>query len=148
MKLKDFLFRQLMIFFVLTTLITIAITILGSIFDPDAVLRYDALASPLFFAALSVLPGMIMYSKRELSVREVVFRKILQLLLIEAEVLTTAFLSPFIHTERPGTVAALVFSVIAIFAASHFFSYLSDLHTADQLTDMLTAFQKQNNGQK
>lgn len=144
MKLKEFLFRQLMSFFVLTTLITIAILILGSIFDPDAELKYDAMASPLIFAALSVLPGMVMYSRRELSVGQVIFRKIIQLLLIEAEVLAIGFSSPLIHTEQAGTVAALVCSVIVIFAAAHFFSYLSELHTAKQLTSMLTSFQSQN----
>lgn len=144
MKLKDFLFRQLMIFFVLTTLITVAILILGTILDPDAELKYDAMASPLIFAALGVLPGMIMYSRRELSVRQVIFRKIMQLLLIEAEVLTVAFSSSLIHTEQIGTVAALACSVIVIFTAAHFFSYLSELHTAKQLTAMLTSFQNQN----
>lgn len=144
MKLKDFLFRQLMLFFILTTLITVAIMILGLVFDPDAELKYDAMASPLVFAALGVLPGMIMYSPRELTIKQVIFRKIIQLLLIEAEVLTVAFSSPLIHTEQIGTVAALAFSVIIIFAAANFFSYLTDLHTAKQLTSMLTSFQKQN----
>ena len=144
MKLKEFLFRQLMSFFVLTTLITAAILILGTILDPDAELKYDAMASPLIFAALGVLPGIVMYSRRELSVRQVLFRKMMQLLLIEAEVLTAAFCSPFIHTEQAGTVAALAFSVVVIFAAANFFSYLSELHTAKQLTVMLTSFQNQN----
>lgn len=144
MKLKDFLFRQLMLFFVLTTLITAAIMILGALFDPDAELKYDLLASPFVFAALGVLPGIVMYSRRELPVGQVIFRKIIQLLLIEAEVLTVAFCSPSIHTEKAGTVAALAFSVIVIFVAANFFSYLTELHTANQLTDMLASFQKRN----
>lgn len=144
MKLKDFLYRQLMLFFILTTLITAAIIILGNIFDPGAQLEYNAMASPIIFAALCVLPGLVMYSRRELSVGQVIFRKIIQLVLIEAEVLTVAFCSSSIPTEKAGTVAALAFSVIAIFAAANFFSYLTDLHTANQLTSMLTSFQKQN----
>ena len=141
MKLKDFLFRQLMIFFILTTLITAAILILGILFDPDAELKYDSMASPFIFAALSVIPGLVMYSRRELSVVQVMIRRIIQLILIEAEVLTVAFCSPSIPTEQAGIVAALAFSVVVIFAAVNFFSYLTDLHTANQLTDMLTSFQ-------
>lgn len=144
MKLKDFLFRQLMIFFILTTLITAAIMILGSILEPDTELKYDVLASPFIFAALSVLPGIVMYSKRELSVGQVILRRIIQLILIEAEVLTVAFCSPSIHTEQVEVVVGLALSVIVIFVTTNFFSYLADLHTANQLTSMLTSFQKQN----
>lgn len=86
-----------------------------------------------------------MYSRRELSVGQVIIRRMIQLILIEAEVLTVAFCSPLIHTEQAGTVVALAFSVIVIFAAANFFSYLTDLHTANQLTDLLTSFQNQKN---
>lgn len=142
MKLKDFLLRQLTQFFVLTTFITAAILILGMLLDPDAKLEYSAMASPFLFAALGILPGTIMYSKRELSVRAVICRKVIQLILIEAEVLTVAYISPTIQTGKSGTVIALALSVLIIFAAANVISYLTDLHAAKELTQELNAFQK------
>ena len=49
MNLKQFLIRKLMLFFALSTLITVAVYILGVLFDPEARFGYDGFLSPLIY---------------------------------------------------------------------------------------------------
>ena len=74
MSLPQFLIKKLSLFFMLSTLITVAVSLIGSHFDSEAGLSYHALLSPLFYAACCVLPSFVTYSGRELKPREWVLR--------------------------------------------------------------------------
>lgn len=142
MSIKEILYKSLMTYFILVTCITAAIMILGLNFDPDAVLGYDAYASPLIFAALGVVPNFIMYSSKELSRRQVLIRKGIQLVLIEAEVIAVGIISPMIHTEKAEVAAGLIFSVFVIFVIVNGIIILNDYFSAKKLTKELMLFQK------
>lgn len=142
MHIKQRLLRILMTYFVLVTCITVAMLILGMAFDPTARFGYDAFFSPLFFAALGILPSMVMYSDKELSDRQIWVRKGIQIILIEAEVMTTAVLSPAIHTEDPRITAGLLVSVLVIYVITDVIRTLNDHLSAKKMTQDLIRFQK------
>ena len=142
MELKRFLVNKLILFFALSTLITVAVSLIGSAFDPDAGLGYDALLSPIRYAALCMLPTLVTYSRRELSPGQMLLRKALMLVLIEAAVLYIAFTSPAIDTGSAAAVLAIAGSVLVIFAAAQFFLWLKDSTEAKKMNRELAKFQE------
>ena len=142
MSLKEFLVKKLTLFFALTTLITVAVYLLGSVFDADARFGYSAFLSPLFYAGCCVLPSLVTWSKRELKPRALILRKLLQLLLTEAVMLSLAFRSPVIDTSRPSVVLGIAGSVLVIFLLVFLFSWLANSSDARRTNAELQAFQR------
>ncbi|MCM1055319.1 MAG: hypothetical protein NC394_07340 [Bacteroides sp.] len=142
MSLKEILYRSLTIYFILVTCITAVITILGSAFDPDAKFGYSAFVSPFIFAALGVIPNLLMYSSKELSDKQIILRKIIQFAVIEAEVVGVCIISPIIHTEKAEVIIGVIISVPVIFILVNFISIMNNYFSAKQLTKELMQFQK------
>ncbi|MBO4365803.1 MAG: hypothetical protein J5804_05875 [Eggerthellaceae bacterium] len=141
MSIREIAIRICGIYFALVTLITVAIMVMGLAFDPNAQFGYDAFASPLLLAAVSIPPTAIMYSRHELSIREVLVRKVIQLVLIEALVLSIAFTSPSMPTNNAGLVAILACVIAVIFVLANAFAWAADSATARKLEQDLVRFQ-------
>lgn len=135
---KEYIKEHLSSFFIITTLINIAMYILGIIFRPDQQFGYEAFIYPPLNAALCCIPGLIMYSKKELSIKQMLIRKILQLFMIILIMLILTMGADF----EPGTAAGLTISVIVIFIAVHLIQWYLDIKTAARMTEALKAFQK------
>lgn len=129
-------------YFILVTLITAAMLILGLCFDPYARFGYEAFASPLIYGACGVLPNAVMYSKRELSVKEFLVRKAIQLVLIELLVLAAAFGGTDIPAERPNVVLVMGISIFFIFLIVHVIDWIWSCISARQITEELMSFQQ------
>lgn len=142
MAFKQFMLRILLLFFTLTTLITFAIYILGSLFAPDAQFGYDSLLSPMFYAACCMVPSLVMWSRKELSPRGMILRKILQFLLTEAVMLGLAFAIPVFDTSRPAVVLGIAGSVLVIFVLVFLFSWAVNSAQAKHANEELLAFQR------
>lgn len=142
MNLKDFIIKKLMLFFTLSTLIAIAVFALGSALDPEASLGYDALLSPIEYAALCVLPTLVTYSRRELTAKELLPRMALEFLLTEAVMLTIAYTSPAIDTSRVEVVALIALSVLIIYVLARLLGHIKSSVEAKSLNADLIRFQK------
>ena len=132
----------------LTTLITLAVYILGSRFDGDARFGYDAFLTPLIYAGCCVLPSLVTYSKRELKPREWLAREALQFLLTEAVVLVLAIRSRAIDTSRPGVVLGVAGSVLVIYLLVFLLSWLVNSSEARKANRELLEFQRLHGGDK
>ena len=66
----------------LSTLITIAVSLIGSSFDGTASLDYGSLLVPVKYAGLCLLPTFVTWSGHELSLQELIVRKALMLVLL------------------------------------------------------------------
>ena len=146
MSLKQFLVKKLNLFFMLTALITVAVWLLGSLFDGEARFGYDAFLSPLLYAGCCVLPSLVTFSKRELKPREWILREALQFLLTEAVMLFLAFRSPAIDTSRPAVVLAIAGSVLVIYLLVFFLLWLTNSLEAKKVNDELQRFQQLRGG--
>ena len=69
-------------FFVSVTLINVVMLILGKILGPNQTFGYEVFMYPLIYGFIGAIPGIVIYGKKELSVSQVIIRKIMQLLLI------------------------------------------------------------------
>ena len=146
MSLKQFLVKKLNLFFMLTALITVAVWLLGSLFDGEARFGYDAFLSPLLYAGCCVLPSLVTFSKRELKPREWILREALQFLLTEAVMLFLAFRSPAIDTSQPAVVLAIAGSVLVIYLLVFFLLWLTNSLEAKKVNDELQRFQQLRGG--
>lgn len=142
MSIKEILYRSLMIYFILVACITAGIAILGSVLDPDARFGYSGFASPFIFAALGVIPNLLMYSSKELSDKQIILRKIIQLAVIEAEVMGACILSPMIRTEKAEVIIGVIVCVLVIFLLVNFIVIMNNFFFAKHLTKELMRFQK------
>ena len=142
MSFKHFFIHKLSLFFMLTTLITVAVCVIGSAFDANARFGYDAMLTPVRYAACCVIPTFVTYSKRELKPRELMARMVLELILIEAVMLGLAFASPAIDTSKSSVVLVIAGSVLVIYILARFFSWLPDAAEAKKLSTELLSFQQ------
>ena len=143
MEFKRFLINKLILFFMLSTLITVAVALLGTAFDSQARLGYDSLLAPVKYAGLCLLPTLVTWSRHELSVKQLLLRKVLMLVLLETVILLIGYTSPVIDTDRLEVVLALAGSVLLIFVLANLFQWLRASAEAKELNRELARFQNQ-----
>ena len=142
MEFKRFLVNKLILFFILSTLITIAVSLIGSAFDGNAMLGYGSLLIPLKYAAICLVPTLATYSRHELPAQQMLARKALTLVLLEAVMMYIAFTSPVIDTGNQQVVLTLGGSVLVIFVLANLLLWLKDSAEAVVLNRDLAQFQK------
>ena len=142
---REHIKNNLMSFFIIVTLVNIAIFICGIVLAPDEKLGYTAFIVPVIDGLLGVVPGLVMYSKRELTVRQMIVRDIVQLLSIELIILVFTFGFSGFSNVDVSKFLAIVLSVAFVYVGVVVIMYLLDFRTAKKMTDDLKAFQKSNN---
>ena len=146
-KWKELCIRTLRLYTLLVTLITVLMIILGNLLDRDRVFGYDAFFSPLLYALIGTVATVITRSDREPSVRSLIIRKAVSLLLVEGAIILIALNSDTIPTEKGWVVPVLALGILAVFVLSHLILYLIDKKEAGKLNADLSRFQeKQMNG--
>ena len=131
-------------YFIAVTLINIAVFVTGTLFRPEQRFGYEAFLSPLLLGALTVIPTMIMYSGKELTVRQLLFRKMIQLLLDIAVVNVVIFSGEEMNSDTVSTAVGVSASIVIVFAAVHVIEWFLEKRTANELTIQLAEFQKRN----
>ena len=139
---KGLLIRALRLYTLLVTLITILMIVLGSLLDRDRVFGYEAFLSPLLYALIGTAATLITRSDKELSVRSLIIRKIISLLLIEGTIVLIALNSDTIPTEQAWVVPALAAGILAVYLLANAVMYVSDKREAERLTEDLARYQK------
>lgn len=112
---KEFVMDCLRSFFAAVTLINVAICVLGLIMAPEETVGYDAFMVPLIYGLLGTLPNIVMYSKRELKVRELIIRKVIQLILVEVLVLFAAVCGVDDLSGRIPSLLGMAVSILVIY---------------------------------
>lgn len=142
MSIRAFLKRCMQRFFIITTCATVVIGILGLCLHPADRLGYDAFFSPLIFGALSLIPSFVTYSRKELSLRQTVVRKVIYILLLEGLLIGVQFWAGILH--GPGDVAVLALAVLLVYFAVNWLSWLLDRKEAEAINTTLKAYQGRN----
>jgi hypothetical protein len=141
-ELKRYLINKLILFFILSTLITVAVAVIGSAFDSEARFGYAAMLLPIRYALLCLLPTFVTWSRRELSPKAMLLRKALMLVLIEGVMLVIAFTSPEIDSDSVQVLLTIAGSVFIIFVLVHLFLWLKDSAEAKKMNRDLGQFQR------
>ena len=141
-KRKELLIQSLRLYTLLVTLITVAMIILGNLLDRDRVFGYDALFSPLLYALIGTAAAMVTRSGKELSVRNLIIRKIISLLLIEGAIVVIALNAKTIPTDQSWVLPGLILGVFVVFVLTHIILYLADQKEAKKLSADLVRYQE------
>lgn len=128
----------------IVTLITVVMLVIGQAVMPEQTFGYSAFAAPLVYALVGTVPNLVLYSKRELTVKELLVRKVLQLLLIEAGVLFVAFYGANEMWKETRVVVIFVVSVFGVYVVGTLIAWIGDLISAKSLTKELKEFQRIN----
>ena len=138
---REHLRTQLVSFFISVTLINVAMLILGSILQPDQKFGYEAFAYPIIYGVIGSLPGLVMFSRKELTVKQTIIREIIQMFLIVALIIAFMFGRFKVDRETIPQVIGVAVSVMIVYVLVIFFGWLIDLRTANKMTEDLKRFQ-------
>lgn len=139
MSFKAFLKRCLMEYFIITTCVTVAIAVLGLSLDPTAKLGYEAYFSPLIFGLVSLVPSLITYSRKELSFRQALVRKVLHVIVLEAMLIAFGFWAGVLHGATDASFFGV--TVFLVYLAVNFISWQIDKKDASDINKTLKLLQ-------
>lgn len=144
MKNKGGFTRIIMAFFVCTSCITILEGVIGMLFFPQITFRYEAFFSPPLFGLFSTLFGVVNYSRKELSIKQVLIRRFFHLLMIEGLVFGTNY-SAGTLLFQPLFVCTLAISIAFIFILVYVVLWLGERQSAMQFNEKLKVYQSRQN---
>jgi uncharacterized membrane protein YhaH (DUF805 family) len=139
---KERLGEAFRLYFILVTLITILLMVVGMLFDSDTTLSYDAYFSPLFYAFIGVIPVFFFQSDKELSMKRLIIRNVLYVLIVEAAILLIVFKAPNIPSDRIEVVISIAVGVLVVFILSLIVEYIFELTQANEMNTYLEEYQK------
>ena len=141
-KRKELLIHILRVYTLLVTLITILLIILGKLLDRDRVFSYEAFLSPLIYALIGTAATEVTRSDKELSIRDLIIRKVISLLLIEGAIIFLALNADTIPTEKSWVIPGLALGILAVFVLTHVILYFIDRKEAEKLNTDLARYQE------
>ena len=138
MSKKEFMGQVYISFFVVVTCITLRMAFMGMIYAPDTRFGYEALLFPVFYGFLGILPSAVLYSRKELTVKQMLLRKIIQLILIEAIMVGIVF---FLGGTDFSTLLPFMIMVLAVCLAAEGILWLAADKKVKKLNAQLKRFQ-------
>ena len=129
-------------FFIIVTLINVAMLVIGKVLRPDQQFGYEAFAYPLIYGAITSIPGLFMGTTKEMSVAQAVIREIIQLVLIIVVLLVIMFGGNIINKDNLLPALSVVASVIVVFGLVNLIRWVLDKRTAEKMTADLEAYQR------
>ena len=126
----------------LVTFISILLMILGLAFDSERTFSYSVFLSPLIYAAVGVLPVFLPGHDKELSVKMLILKKIIELVIIETIIFILAFSSDTIPTEKRTIVAGIALGIFVIYILANVLEYLFEKKESKELNDSLLNYQE------
>lgn len=142
MRGKELIRDMISTYFMLTTMILVVMTMLGTCFMPEVRFGYEQFEAPLIYAAWGTLPSIVLYAKKELTMKQMLVRKIIQLILIEVIVLIVALPAEIFEGGNSALVISLIACVFIIYILTHAIDWYQDSVTAKKMTEELLIFQK------
>jgi hypothetical protein len=141
MDFKTFLIKRVMMsFFISVTLITLAMAIVGLIFEPHMTFGYEAFLSPLIFGSIASFPMLVFYSKKEQSIKEALLRSLLHFMLLEILLLSSLY---FLGILTSFSIASsLALTILIINLAVHLVTYVHDNRAASEFNTALKKLQE------
>ena len=139
---KELIRDMINTFFMLATMILVVMAVLGTYFLPEIRFGYEQFKEPLIYAAWGTLPNIVMYAKKELTMKQVLIRKTIQLVLVEIIVLIVALPADIRGNGNNARVISLAVCVFVIYVLTHVIEWYQDSISAKKMTEELLIFQK------
>ena len=142
MRGKELLNDMIYTYFMLVTMISGVMAVLGMRFIPDASFGYEAFRMPLIYAVYGTLPNVVMYARQELTRKQFLVRKVIQLILIEVIVIAVALPAQILKEKNAEIIVSLGISIFVVFLLTHLIEWFLNYTSAKQMTEELLIFQQ------
>lgn len=142
MRGKELIRDMINTYFMLTTMILVVMTVLGTYFMPEIRFGYEQFETPLIYAAWGTLPNVVMYAKKELTMKQMLVRKIIQLILVEVIVILVALPTEILEGGNNALLISIVSCVFVIYVLTHIIEWYQESIAAKQMTEELMRFQQ------
>ena len=129
-------------FFITVTLINVAMLVLGKLLEPDQVFGYEAFMYPLIYGLIGTIPSIVIRDKKELSVKQELIRKVMNMLLIIVLMIAFMFGGREITSELIAAAEGVAISIVIIFVLVNLIIWWFDLKTAKDMTEDLLKYQE------
>jgi hypothetical protein len=116
--------------------------VLGLLFDSDRTFGYEVFVSPLVYAAVGVIPVFFFKPDKEISMKAMILRRVIQELAVEAAILLIVFNAPSIPSERTEVVIAIAAGVLVVFVLAMIVEYIFELTQANEMNRYLEEYHK------
>lgn len=126
--------------------ITLAIGVLGCIKPPPGGIDHRLFFMPFVYAFFCIFPSLIVYSRKELSIKQMAVRKVIQFLLIELIVILISYLAGAIDDVFMR--AAIIVAVAVIYITVSVFSYLISRSDAEAMTRKIQRMKGEKDGKQ
>lgn len=118
--------------------ITASIGIIGSFFVREQIISYHYFFLPAFLAFICMLPCMVTYFKDDMTVRQIILQRIIEVIVIEI-----AMIGIIYHIVGDalgmGGYVAVAGSVLIFDIFTYVYSYMMEKNEADAINDKLKA---------
>ncbi len=139
---KETIKKLVEIFLICHFLISVAIGACGMILGPDTKLGYGDLFVPSLMAFLCTLPTLLTIQPEKLTIKQIVGRKILQVLMVEAIVLSMIHFG-FHGINGIGGAFTVAVSVLLVFVGVSLADWAQGCMEAEDLNRRLAQLQKE-----
>lgn len=139
---KEIMKKLAEVFLICHFLISIAIGICGMILGPDTKLGYVDMFVPTLMAFLCTLPTLFTIQPEKLTIKQIVLRKILQILMVEVIVLSMVHFGFHGINSICGAFTVAVF-VLLVFAGVSLIDWVKGSIEAEDLNRRLAQLQKE-----
>ena len=139
---KELINDMIYTYFMLVTMILGIMMVLGMNFMPEVRFGYEAFRAPLIYAFYGTLPNIVMYAKKELTVKQFLIRKIVQLVLVEIIVITVAIPVEIMVEGNIKLVISLAISILVVYILTHSIEWFQNYTMAKKMTEELLTFQE------
>ncbi len=141
-RLKEHLTECLRNFFIIVTLINLAMYVIGLLFRSEQRFGYEVFIYPIIYGLLGSIPNLLIMEKKEPTVKQFLVRELMGFVMVTAIILTFMFAGQTLTTEHILIGAAVAVSVFVVFIGVNVITWILDSKTAKSMTDDLKAFQK------
>ena len=141
MEFRNSLKKYINDFLMIQAGISLSIGIISLLSPPPAGMDPNMLFMPFVYAFFCTLPSLIVYSKKELSIRQMAVRKIIQFLLIELTVILISYVIGAL--QNPFMCTAIIIAVAVVYLLVNCFSYLISKSDANAMTQKIRHIKEQ-----
>jgi len=114
--------------------------IIGYLYESERQFGYELFLSPLIFSLIATLPSLIEYSKNELSIRSLLIRKFIHLVVLEILILSVLIGFEIIKTVDMGI--SLSIGILIIDVSVRVIEWINDKRTADEINSSIKSFKQ------
>ncbi|MEQ8156180.1 MAG: DUF3021 family protein [Clostridiaceae bacterium] len=141
MKFTDYIKKLIRNYLMIFAIILICSTILREIFSQNKYFELNEIYICMICSLISVLPGLIFYSSKQISEKKTKFRIIIHFVVLEAVLLTWANVTGLI-TGIENTILS-GFEIAAVYMIIKFLSRVEDRKVADSINEKLRAMRNE-----